>query len=268
MKFMKKRHFGIHKKFFKPYQLFKGVIRKTRYHDLQLILHIDDWIQENLYFLGEYEHAELKAIESFITNDAIFIDIGANFGLYTLHVSRLINKNGQIICFEPFSENFDSLTQNIVLNGLPNVHLENIAIGEKEGVINLYYDKRENNLGMVSATPLERGITEEVKVVSLDTYLKNIHFNKIDLIKIDVEGFEYSVLSGMKNTLKSFHPSLLVEILDGNESFNQNSTCENLLKEFGYRKYYIDDYGNLSENEKNVTRMNYIFTTKTFANKK
>src|SRR5690606_12921859 len=120
--------------------------------------HIDDWIQQNLYFLGEYEMAELKAIEQFLTDDGVFIDIGANIGLYTLYAFQVKNKNIQIISFEPFSENFKTLSQNIALNGLTNVRLEKIAIGEKEGIVNLYYDERDKNLGMVSTKPLERGI--------------------------------------------------------------------------------------------------------------
>jgi FkbM family methyltransferase len=229
-------------------------------------LHIDDWIQENLYFLCEYEMAELKSIEQFLTNDGIFIDIGANIGLYTLYASKLITENGQIISFEPFPENFKSLSKNVALNGISNVRLEKIAIGEKEGVINLYYDEQEKNLGMVSTTPIERGVKEEVKIVSLDSYLKNEPFTKIDLIKIDIEGFEYSALLGMKNTLTTFHPSLLIEIFDNNKSLTQKSNCDDLLKDLGYNKYFIDDNGILSKNEINVNRMNYIFTTQTFAN--
>jgi len=268
IKFFRKRYFGVHKKLFKPYNLFRGVIRKIKYKDLQVILHIDDFIQESLYFTGKYEAAELKAIEQFLKNDSVFIDIGANIGLYTLYASKLINKNGQIISFEPFPKNFQSLTQNITLNGLSNVRIEKVAIGENEGNVNLYYNEREKNLGMVSTTPLEKGIKEEVEVVSLDSYLKNESFTRIDLIKIDIEGFEYPALLGMKETLATFHPTLLIEILDGNESINQISKCDTLLKEFGYNKYFIDDNGNLSKNEVNDNRMNYIFTTQPFTNLK
>jgi len=260
IEFFKKRYFGIHKRIFNPYNLFKGVIRKTTFNDLQIILCIDDWIQENLYFLGEYEKAELKVIEKFLKNDSIFIDIGANFGLYTLYASKLIDEKGKIICFEPFSENFKSLTKNVSINNLSNVQLEKIAVGEKENTITLYYDQQEKNLGMVSAKPLERGVTEKVIVVSLDSYLKNESFTRIDLIKIDIEGFEYSALLGMKNILKTFYPSLLIEILDGEESLSQNEKCHTFLKNLGYNKYFIDDNGNLSENEVNINRMNYIFT--------
>jgi FkbM family methyltransferase len=264
IQFIKKRHFGIHERLFKPYNLFKGVIFKTNYNGLQVILRIEDWIQENIFFLGEYEKAELKAIERFVTGDGIFIDIGANIGLYTLHVSKLTNHKTPIICFEPFYKNYFSLIENITLNRLSNVTIEKIAIGEKEGVINLYYDKKENNLGMVSLNPVVNAIKEEVQITSLDAYLINKSFLKIDLIKIDIEGFEYEALLGMKYTLTTFQPTLLIEMLDSNKSCGQNLNCDNLLKGIGYSKYFIDNDGGLSINNVNNKRMNYLFTTKIF----
>jgi FkbM family methyltransferase len=258
--FFKKRYFGIHQRLFRPYNLFKGVIRKTGLHGFQMILHVDDWIQQNLYFLGEYEKAELKAIAQFLKEDGVFIDIGANIGLYTLYASQVTNKNARIISFEPFSENFKTLSQNIALNDLSNVRLEKIAIGEKDGMVNLYYDEQDKNLGMVSTKPLEKGLKEEVKVVTLDSYLKDKAIAKIDLIKIDIEGFEYSALLGMKNTLATFYPTLLIEILNHNVSSGQDSNCDSLLNDLGYKKYFIDDNGKLSENNVNLNRRNYIYT--------
>ena len=69
----------------------------------------------------------------------------------------------------------------------------------------------------------------------------------------------------MRNTLTSFQPSLLIEILHDTKSSSQKSNCEDLLKDLGYNKYFIDDDGNLSKNEINADRMNYFFTTQPFA---
>lgn len=262
IKFFRARFFGFHKRIFKPYNLFKGVSKTATINGWQMKLHIDDWIQENLYFLGHYEHAELKAIEPVLQEQSVFIDIGANIGLFTLYASKFIGEAGQIISFEPFSENFKALTQNLTLNNLSSVRVEKMAIGEKEGHLNLYYDHEENNLGMVSAKRLESSVEEKVNMISVDTYLGKKPLHRIDLIKIDIEGFEYPALLGMRKTLSTFHPSLLIELLDDNNSSNNKEQCEYFLKEFGYQKYYIDDIGNLSKNEANPNRKNYFFTTK------
>lgn len=239
---------------------------EIKYNQLQLILHIEDWIQQNIYFLGEYEKPELKTIQLFLKKDSTFIDLGANFGLYTLNASRLIGKKGNIISFEPFSKNYKSLMDNITINNLQNVQTEKLAIGEKNGNINLYYDERENNLGMVSTKNIENSSKEQVKIVSIDSYLQNKYLSHIDLIKIDIEGFEYSALKGMRATLIRYKPTILIEILNEEEPNTNTRKIHTLLNDLNYSKYFIDDNGNLSKSEINSNRFNYIFTTKTFAN--
>ena len=258
--FFKKRFFGIHKRIFSPLNLFKGVVRTVPFKGLRIVLHIDDWIQQNIYFLGDYEKAELNSIENFLQEDSNFIDIGANFGLYTLYASRIIKDKGQIISFEPFSQNYNALSRNATLNNLTHVCLEKIAIGEQADTIHLYYDEQEQNLGMASAKPVENGIKEEVPVTSLDLYLKDKSLSKIDLIKIDIEGFEFAALRGMKETLEAYSPALLIEIFD-NDAYNSNEV-QSFLENLGYQKYYIDDKGNVQKTEVNPNRMNYIFIKK------
>jgi len=267
-KCLKSKYFGVYKRIFKPFNLFKDVLIRIKFNDLHLILHIDDWIPANLYFLGEYEKSELKALEKFINEDSIFIDLGANIGLYTLYASNLIGENGRIICFEPFAENFNALTNNIAINNLLNVQAEKLAVGERDGSMMLYYDMREKNPGMVSSKYMKDSFSEEVRMVSLDSYFQNKSFNRIDFIKIDVEGSEYSALLGMQNILTTYFPSLLIEISDDYELFDNSEKVHAYLKKLGYRKYCIDDNGNLSNTEVNKKRKNYIFTIKTFASTK
>lgn len=261
--FFKKRFFGLYKRIFYPFDLFKGVVMKVKIHnDINLMLHVDDWLQQQLYFFGEYEKAELKMLEKFLMSDSVFIDIGANLGLYSLYASSLMGENGTVVCFEPFSTNYRLLKQNISLNSNLNIRAENMAIGETDGLINLYYDEKDRNLGMVSSDMTEYTHSEAVKAVSLDSYLNGKSFEKIDFIKIDIEGHEYAALLGMKNTLARFHPTLLIEILeeDKPKSNSNKKKIIDFLESFGYRKYFIDDDGSLSETEKNPKRMNYIFT--------
>lgn len=259
--FFRKRFFGVYQKVFKPYHLFKDVVQKIRYHNFVLKLHIDDWVQQNLFFLGEYEAAELKAVGQFLKADSVFIDIGANIGLYAVHLSKIINKKGKILCFEPFSVNFNCLSENIRLNNFSHVQVERLAIGAKEESIMLYHNPAHQNMGMISVTPMENSYAEEVKSVSLDTFLKSNHLTKIDLIKIDIEGYEYQALCGMKETLVTFKPVLLVEILKAGQSDTNNVNCENFLQSLGYKKYFIGNDGDLSTTEVNIQRTNYIFST-------
>lgn len=129
--FFRKRHFGVHTKIIKPLGLFKGVTRKINYKGFKIELQIEDWIQENIYFLGDYEKAELQVLNRMLKPGDVFVDVGANFGLYSINAARIVEKNGQILSFEPFSESFDALKRNIVNNNISQITLENFAVGEK-----------------------------------------------------------------------------------------------------------------------------------------
>lgn len=266
IQYIKNHFFGIHKRIFFPLDLFKGVTRIIIYKKLKLFLQIDDWIQEIIYFLGDYEKAELETLKLFLQKDSVFIDIGANFGLYTLNASKLIGQNGHIISFEPFYQNFNSLKKNILLNNLKNIKIEKLAIGEINGVLKMYYDDKEKNLGMASMIQMKSGRKEDVNVVSLDSYLESKTFiKKIDLIKIDVEGFEYSALMGMQNTLITYSPSIIIEILT-EKGLENSKKIHAFFERFEYKKYFIDDNGKLLSHKTNHNRLNYIFTKRTFTN--
>ncbi len=260
--FFRKKFFGFHKRIFSPMRLFSGVTELIKFKDsIKLELHIDDWIQENIYFLDTYEEAELKYIQSSINEGNTFIDIGANIGVHTLFASKLVKKKGRVISFEPFSKNHKSLTRNISLNNSQNITIENIAISDKEKTIEIYYDKEDSNLGMASSFLTKFSSSEKTQAISLDSYVEGRSIEKIDFIKLDIEGGEYLALLGMKKVLTTYYPKLLVEILEeGSESNSDNKKdIINYLEGIGYILYFIDDNGKLSLVEKNKDRMNFAF---------
>ena len=259
---LKPKFFGVHQRIFKRYNLFQGVVQTIDYNGFQLTLHIDDWIQENIYFLGAYEKAELKAVSGILRPGDVFLDLGANLGLYSLHASRIVGESGKVISFEPFSTNFNALKEHVAMNQLSNVQLEKLAVGKESGMITLYLNESEGNLGMVTASYIENAIKEEVKIVSIDAYRKEKKLQKVDFIKIDIEGFEYPTLLGMENTLNAYLPSILIEILDESKSPQNENKVEAYLMGFGYKKFYINDNGELSETDENPVRRNYLFTTR------
>lgn len=259
---LKPKFFGVHKRIFSRFHLFRGVVQTINYNGFQLTLHIDDWIQENIYFLEAYEKAELKAVSYLLKPGDVFLDLGANLGLYSLHASRIVGSSGKVISFEPFSINFNALQEHVTTNKLSNVQLEKLAVGEEPGTITLYHNENEDNLGMVTANYIENATREEVKIVSIDAYLKAKPIQKVDFIKIDIEGFEYPTLLGMKSTLTAYMPSILVEILDDSKSSQNSQKVMDYLMGFGYKRYFINDNGELSKTEENPKRRNYLFTTR------
>lgn len=257
--FFKGTYFGFHKRLFKPYNLFEGTIKTVSFQNVKFELHIEDWIQQNIYFLGAYERAELNLLNRLLSEESVFVDIGANFGLYSLVASQKITNSGKVICFEPFPKNYAALKTNISLNSKSYIISENIALGDKKDELSLYYQPNEKNLGMVSANFMENSKTIEVDVMSLDEYVNENGIDKIDLIKIDVEGFENQVIVGMKKTLELFSPMILIEIFDEGSINSNHHNAHDYLTRIGYSKYYIDDFGNLSNENTNPNRKNYFY---------
>lgn len=252
--FFKRNHFGIYKRIFRPLDLFKKVKRIVNYEGIILELRLDDWIQENIYFIRNYEKAELTIFKNVLKKEDLFIDIGANFGLYSLIASKIVSDEGSVICFEPFSTNYNVLKKNVALNNISNIKLENKAVGEVNTKTNIYYNDVEKNLGMATLIYNENSRKEEVEIISLDSYVELNSINRINVIKIDVEGFEYNVLKGMENTLRKYKPTLFIEILE-----DENKLIDNYLFELGYQKHFINDNGGLSEINQNQKRLNYVF---------
>ncbi len=151
----------------------------------------------NIY-LGLHEFNDMGFLLHFLRPNDIFFDIGANVGSYTILASG--HCKAKTFCFEPIPTTFEALRKNIVSNGIENlVKAKNIGLGEKEST--LVFTKKMDTVNHVmfnyDYTAKEDSI--EVKVHTADSILTETDCPS--LIKIDVEGFETSVLNGMSSIL-------------------------------------------------------------------
>ena len=256
--FFEKRFFGFHKRFFAPKNIFQNIVQTVKFKGyIKMELHIGDWIQENIYFLDKYEEAELIYLKSSLKKGNVFIDIGANIGVYSLFSSSILGQDGRVISFEPFSKNYNLFKKNISLNNYQNIQAEKIAISDMSNDIEIYYDEEETNLGMASSYATNSyTISETVKATTLDDYINDKNISSLDFIKIDIEGGEFKAVQGMIKTLKSFYPKLLVEILDDTKD---KESLVKLLDDIGYKKFFIKNNGEISEKETNPNRKNFVF---------
>lgn len=200
---------------------------------------------------GKYEETEAKIMEQKISKGDIVIDAGANIGLHTLNMAKIVGKTGKVFAFEPEITNFGILKKNIKLNNYTNIFAEHKAVGEKDGIATLY---RSNHPGMhkIDSKPQHSKDKLNVDIISLDNFFNKNHIQpKIDFIKIDVEGFELSVLKGMKNILKNNkNIKILLELYHNKlheEDLEYNSKYEELLdflESFNFKKFCIDEENN------------------------
>jgi FkbM family methyltransferase len=154
---------------------------------------------------GVYEKVELDELISYLdslTSPICAVDIGANVGIWTVLLASHRNVR-HVFAFEPSKENLAYLRQNLELNKVINkVTIVESAVSDVDGDV-LFDDSGSGATQRISATG-----SIVVPSVSLDTYMKDL---PVDLIKIDVEGFEPLVLSGCWNTIETSLPTLFIE---------------------------------------------------------
>lgn len=174
--------------------------------------------QTNLYDgdnYDKYEQATVDLFRSLIKNDWIVFDCGAKTGFFTLLFAELC-ETGQIHSFEPTST-FDMLVSNINAHNLKNVKPNKLALGEKTGSI-------EDNIFRIWGQPAERMVYD---FITIDDYCKMNNIERLDFMKVDVDSYDFELLKGSVNTLKTLKPMVMVEL---NYALNiRNSTEQEVI---------------------------------------
>jgi FkbM family methyltransferase len=169
------------------------------------------------------------------------IDIGANFGYHTLLFSRECSEN--VYAFEPQVQNFELLEDNIKINNVNNVVVYKYACGDQNCDIKMpIFNVCNRTINMGDITPNIDCTTNEFSVTK-SVLLDELDFpSKIDLIKLDVQGWEKKVLLGATNMLKTHKPVLIVEF-EHFQLVKTDTTCKELfdfIREHDYHIFYLD----------------------------
>lgn len=135
--------------------------------------------------------------------DDISYDIGANIGIFTVLMAKKVSQTGRVIAFEPETENYNALQNNIIINGLSNVTLEKVALGDRYDKANLYIKKRMGSGSISLIKSDDSDYCGTVNIVPGDSVIQKDNLPVPKVVKIDVEGFEYPVIKGMQKTLSN-----------------------------------------------------------------
>lgn len=208
----------------------KGTIVRRKLFGYQAYIDLHEF-QSKKAILGVYEIKETNFLKKNIKSEDYCLNVGANFGYYTY---LLASKANHVIAIEavPFLQNLIEKTIND--NKIDNVSLIKKACGSSNGTIKFL--ENVDNTGLSSPAYGERNVTEneiEVSIIKVDDLI----FQKLDIVVIDVEGFEMEVLKGMAQTLTNFKPRLLmIELYDPYlNRFNTNVTeVVHYLQKLGY----------------------------------
>lgn len=166
---------------------------------------------------GQFENAERQFVERYLEPGMTVLDIGAHHGFYSLLASKKVGRNGRVVAFEPSPREREKLARHLTWNSCGNVRVEETALGETEGQADFFVvaDKETgcNSLRQPHTKHPTRRL--QVQVKRLDDYLRTGQIERVDFIKLDVEGAELSVLRGAGEVLESRpRPILLCEVQD------------------------------------------------------
>jgi len=185
-------------------------------------------------FLKRYEPDVKNAIVKYCKPGMIVFDIGANVGAHALQLAKTVGNNGMVWAFEPTEYAYKKLTRNTALNLALNIRTARVALSD--------HNKEKQQIEFRSSWPTTGKRNDypcSVNFIKLDTWCYDQGINRVDFIKLDVDGNEHSVISGAKELLTRWHPIILMEAWGPNFA-NPLRNPFILLKQFGYRFFHVD----------------------------
>lgn len=227
----------------------KGIkyeVSLNNYNDWLLFFGIDNQHKENIY--------------AKINNGNVILDVGSNIGEVLLNMAK-VNPEGTIYGFEPVKSTFEKLQKNVSLNRFSSISLHQLALSDTNEIV--YYQTKEGHSGGTMMSKESKNISQDfIEAKTLDHFVEMNSIEKIDFIKVDIEGFEMNFLKGAIETLKKFKPSIFMEV-DCAKLNRQNSSAEELiatLQSIGYKVSHAENNQEINSNYQQIKHFDVYCT--------
>jgi len=193
-------------------------------------------VESVLYGERHVWEALFRALQS----GGTFYDIGSSVGPYAVFLSKVVGERGHVIAFEPEGQSYARLQENLALNGITNARCFQKALGDWSGEGKLYQGEHKAASSLIRPHATDTGY-EMVEVVEGDRFIESENLPVPQAVKIDVQGYEYAVLQGLRHTLAQpgcefvcceIHPKLLPTKVTPEEVYT-------LLKSLGFSRLDI-----------------------------
>ena len=213
-------------------------IRRINNSKMYLDLKNDRGISWELFIFGKHEAISTEYLSSsgILRRADTVLDIGANIGYYALMESRIVGERGLVYALEPVEQNVRMLKESIELNNIRNIEVCRLAVGDNCRLSTISVGEKGNWSSIDRISGIVYKSQEEVQMVTVDDFVKDR--KTPNLVRMDVEGYEYFVFKGMSNTLRC-KPRLMVEI--HSSVMNDLQMCEmlDILKENDYKNVHV-----------------------------
>lgn len=234
---------GIPRLIYSTRHLFWGKVPKLfkLSNGIRLFLDIEDYFQCMMLY-GHYSPEILEVLEHFVKAGDHVVDIGAHVGYFSTYLGQRVTAQGAVYSFEPDPRAYERLSMSVQANQMDWVKTFPVALSAKSGQIEFYLSPQLGWSTAVKNSHLTDLQATIVKTIPFDTLVDEGSISSdIRLVKIDVEGLEVEVLSGMRRTIEKAHPILIAEV-NGNLLASQGESCSSLLRlirSLGYEVYSL-----------------------------
>ena len=191
----------------------------------------------NLLRHGIFERESTHWVRKLVKRGMTVADVGANFGYYTILLSRLVGSTGKVYAFEPSSRFRGRLEGHIQENQCTNVIVVPFGLSDQTDVSTLYEGGDSATLHWCDErkTPVA---TETIPLRTLDDYASEANFERLDFVKVDIDGNEPRFVAGAVHTLRKYRPILLMEFMQL-ALLKANSNVEALAAKLGELGYIL-----------------------------
>jgi FkbM family methyltransferase len=195
-------------------------------------------LEWHIWAFGSYEDYLAELFRCLVRPGDRCIDVGANIGVHTVRLAKLVGQGGEVVAVEPDAELARRCSNNVLLNQLVNVRVLQAAASERTGDSVMLYrpDDQDSNRARASMLP-HSYLTGSILTVPTIT-IDDINHDPVSLIKIDVEGCESAVVSGATRTIDAYSPSIIFEYAPTLLADRSDSPFERLLSR-GYELFGI-----------------------------
>ena len=203
----------------------------------------DKGISEELAMFKIHEPLNTKFLSEQLQEGMICLDIGANLGYFTFLESLKIGKTGRVIGVEPAPLTFELFEKNIKLQKHQNISSYNFAFSDKESTVDFFISNSSNWSRIIAEKDTyhgDKGDIIKIKCRTIDNFIEELELKKLDLIRVDLEGYEFEIFEGAQKTLSELKPMLQIEVHRDFMGIKKSLIFLKNMKDLGYEIiYYI-----------------------------